>query len=126
MIQLIAAVFLVLHGLAHLLWLISGWDLAEIDGLPHRTTLFSGRIDIGANGMRLLGILWSIGAAGFLIAGLGLMFSTAWWWQAAIIAALYSLLLCVISWPESRWGALINLAVIALLLVENSGGPAIG
>lgn len=116
MIRIIFSIFLVLHGLVHLLWLAVGWNLTDIDGLPYRTTLFGGRLDIGAWGLRILGLLWALAAVVYVIAGLGLLFTAPWWSTATIAVALYSLVLCIVSWPESRWGALINLAILALLL----------
>jgi hypothetical protein len=117
MIRLIFGIFLILHGLVHLLWLVVSWQITEVDGLPYRTTLFSGRLDLGAGGMRFLGLLWALGMVVFVIAGLGLLFSAQWWWTITLAAALYSLLLCIVTWPESRWGALINLGILALLLL---------
>ena len=39
-----------------------------------------------------------------------------WWQTGALITASGSLLLCLIDWPDTRIAALVNVAIIAVLL----------
>ena len=115
LLQILTAIFLILHGLVHLLWFVVPWQITEVDGLPYRTTIFAGRMDIHENGIKLMGLLWAVATVGFILAGIGLLFSTSWWWSLTMGVALFSLLLNIINVPESKWGAAIDLVIIAVL-----------
>lgn len=65
--------------------------------------------------MRTVGILWLIAAISFAAAGFGLVILQPWWSALAVAAAEFSLLLCVLGWPETRIGALVDLAVLGFL-----------
>jgi len=119
LIQIGLAIFLILHGLVHLLWFVVPWQMTVVDGLPYRTTIFGGNIDVREGGIRFLGLLWVLATIGFVVAGLGLLFSASWWATAVLVAAVYSFLLCLISLPESKWGALIDVGIVAILLFGN-------
>ena len=47
-------IFLILHGVAHLPGFVVPWRLANIKDVPYKTTLLSGRFDIGDAGIGLL------------------------------------------------------------------------
>ena len=108
-------VFLAAHGLAHLVGFATAWRLSNT--LPYHTTLFGGRMDVGAGGMQGIGLLWLLATLGFCIAGVALA-TGAWWWRplAAGVAA-GSLLLSVAEWPAARVGAAIDLALLTALTI---------
>ncbi len=114
-LQIATVIFLILHGLVHLLWFVVPWQITEVDGLPYQTTIFAGRLDVHESGIKFMGLLWIIPTLGFVLAGIGLLFSASWWWSLTLGAALFSLLLNLIQLPESKWGATINLLIIAVL-----------
>lgn len=116
MIRIIFAIFLMLHGLVHLLWFVVSWQLMDVDGLPYTTTIVSGRVDVGESGIRVVGLLWALGMIGFVAAGIGLLFAAPWWFTVTIGATVYSLFLSVLGWPDSCWGALIDVAILVILL----------
>jgi hypothetical protein len=122
MVQVFVAIFLILHGLVHLLWFVVPWRIMEVDGLPYSTTIIGGRIDVGQGGIRFVGLLWILGAIAFVIAGIGLLFSAPWWWTATLLAAIYSLFLSVLGWPDSKYGALIDVLILAVLYFGNQVG----
>ena len=66
--RFVLAFFLLAHGVAHLVGFVSSWKLATLAELPYKTTVFSGRIDVGDAGIRVLGVLWLLTALAFLIA----------------------------------------------------------
>ena len=45
------AFLLVAHGVAHLVGFVSSWKLATLAELPYKTTVFSGRVDVGDAGI---------------------------------------------------------------------------
>lgn len=116
--HIVFGIFLVLHGLVHLLWFVVPWGLMQVDGLPYNTTIMAGRMDVGDNGIRFVGLLWVIGTLLFVAAGVSLLFSASWWAVLTIIAALFSLFLNILGWPDSRWSALINVAILAFLTIS--------
>jgi hypothetical protein len=117
----IAAV-LVLHGLAHLVGFLVPWQLIRPAAASYSTTLFAGQLDVGAAGIRAVGLLWLLALAPFLIAAAGVVARAPWWTTMAFWAALASMALCLVSWPEARIGAVVNLALLAWLTFGRSQG----
>lgn len=118
------ALFLIAHGLVHLLWFVVPWQITEVDGLPYSTTILGGRLDLGAGGIRFYGLLWIVPTAIFVLAGIGLLFSAPWWWTLTLVAAAISFLLCILGLPVAKWGALIDVLIAAVLLLGNQYGLA--
>src|SRR5512145_1707783 len=89
MIKVIAGVFLVLHGLVHLLYLGQSARRFELQpGMtwPDGSWAFSKLL--GANRTRRLASLFCIlAAAGFVIAGVGIFFGQSWWSMAVLTSA---------------------------------------
>ena len=116
-----AAAVLCLHGLVHLLGVLSGWRLAEGADLPDTSRLLGG-VELGGLGQRVLGAGW-LAAAIVVVAG-----GVAVWRRAArrralvTGGALLSLLLCLLAWPEAATGVVVNLVVLGLLLGTASRG----
>ena len=72
--------------------------------------------------MCAVGVVWLLLALGFVAVALGAVLGRAGWVQAAIGVALFSLMWCIVGWPEARLGALVN----AALLVALVGGVRLG
>ena len=66
--RFVLALLLVAHGVAHLVGFVSSWKLATLAELPYKTTVFSGRVDVGDAGIRMMGALWLLAALAFLVA----------------------------------------------------------
>ena len=106
-------VFLVFHGIAHLVGFVGGWRLAP--SIPYHTTLLAGRLDVGDGGIRLVGVLWLVLAAAFAASGMGAMSDAPWWRPLTVVAAAASLALSALAWPEAKVGVPLNLLVLALM-----------
>jgi hypothetical protein len=115
MVRIILAIFLVLHGLIHLLGFITGWKLAKIEDIPHRTTMLAGKVNIGEVGARILGVLWLLAAIGYIVAGIGLFILAPWWLGATIIVTWFSLVLCLLGFPDAQFGLYINVILLVFL-----------
>ena len=108
---------LIAHGLVHLLGFVVNWQLASLAEMPYKTTLLAGALDVGATGIRAVGLLWLLGAVGFVVAG-GAVFNLRPWWRVFTLGAtLFSLALCILGWPDARFGLLVNLAILAFLFM---------
>lgn len=106
------ATLMIAHGIAHLARFAIPWRLAPRSGAPVRTTVLDGRIDIGEGGVRALGSLWLALAMAFCLAALGAFAATDWWLLVAFLAALVSMMLCLLEWPQARFGVGANLLVL--------------
>ncbi|AKJ04452.1 hypothetical protein ATI61_101459 [Archangium gephyra] len=111
--NLAAAVFLLLHGFAHLVGFVGAWRLSST--VPYKTTILNGRFELGDGGVRVFGILWLLAALTFAVAAVGAFLRSPWWGTLTLLIALFSGVLCVLSWPEAKLGLLVNVALIALV-----------
>jgi hypothetical protein len=110
------------HGFAHLPGFIAYWKLAELKEMPYKTTILSGNINIGDWGIRVFGFLWLATAIAFVASSIGTGARFPWWQPVTLITSVFSLLLCIIGWPDARYGVFINIALIAFLLVNKQTG----
>ena len=115
--RIVLAALMALHGIAHLVGFAGAWQLAASGGIPYKTTVLAGRVDLGDVGIRAVGLLWVVAALAFVTVALGAAFDTAWWTKAAVIVAVGSLALTMLELPEARIGLVVNLALIATLLL---------
>jgi len=115
MFRIILGIFLILHGLIHLLGFLTGWKLVNIDDIPHRTTMLAGKVNIGEAGARILGVLWFLAAIAYIVAGVGLFILAPWWLGATIGVTWFSLLLCLLGFPDSQFGLYIDVILLAYL-----------
>ena len=115
---LIAIVALVLgiHGLIHLMGAAVYLKLGDVQGLAYKTTVLSGRVDLGAGGIRVFGALWILPALGFVAAALGLLEGWSWWGVALLAATVVSTLLTVLDWNVAFMGAIVDFAIVCAVL----------
>lgn len=109
------AVLFVLHGIAHAVGFVVPWRLMEVDEAPYTTTLLAGTLDVGDVGIRLVGVLWLVTGLTFVVSGAGAWMMKTWWLEVSTVAAVASLLLSVLGWPEARMGAALNVVILAAL-----------
>ena len=112
------AILLFVHGFAHLVGFIVPWRIADLKEMPYHTTLLAGSLDIGERGIRAVGVLWLIAAVAFAVCGVGVILRAPWSHPLAAMVVVFSILLCVAGWPDSRIGVFVNLAVAAVLLLS--------
>ena len=122
----ILAVFFVLHGLVHLLYLgqsAGWWELQPGLTWPSGSWLLSRFLSDDT--VRLAaGFLCVLAALGFGTAATGLVLDQAWWRRAVASAALVSTLLYVFFWngqverldQQGAVGILINAAILVVTL----------
>jgi hypothetical protein len=113
--RIVLAVLMALHGIAHLPGFINAWRLAELEGMPYRTTVLGGRVDLGDPGTRAVGVMWLLAALAFCAVGVAAGLRQPGWVQAALWTGLFSLGLTVLYLPEARVGAAVNVALAAVL-----------
>jgi hypothetical protein len=103
---------LVAHGIAHFVGFAVPWRLLASPEMPYKTTILHGRLDVGAVGIRVVGVLWLVTGATMIAAGAAwlIAWSDPVVWTLGALGA--SLVLCVAEWPLTRIGLAVNVAVL--------------
>lgn len=113
--RILLAAFLVLHGIAHLAGFFKAWA-------PTRTTIIGDRIDLGVSWIKLVGVAWVVMAIAFGGTAIGALAGVAGWPAFALTIAGTSLALCLLQLPETKYGVLLNAAVIASIVLCQRAG----
>jgi hypothetical protein len=106
-----------MHGLIHLMGVATYWQLAEIKELPYKTSLLSGRWEVGEKGIRLFGLLWLIATIGTVIAAYGMVTEQDWWQLALAGVTTLSLVLTVLDYDVAYAGIGINLIILGSMVI---------
>jgi hypothetical protein len=120
--HIIFGIFLIAHGIAHLVGFVTYWKIASFEEMPYKTTLLSDRVDVGDAGIRIVGIFWLLTGLAFAVLGIGVITLQPWWYPLIIYLSIFSLLMCILGWPDARFGTLINLIILAFLVLANNFG----
>jgi hypothetical protein len=112
--RLLLILLLAVHGIAHLAGFVVPWRLLSLADLPYRTTIFGGAVDLGAIGVRAMGLVWLLTGAAFVVVAGAVVVDAAWWYRAFLITAVVSTSVCVVEWPQARTGVLANAVVFAV------------
>lgn len=113
----VATAIVITHGLVHLMGFVAYWPLAEVAGLPYKTSLLGGRWEIGEISMRYFSALWLAVAAGLLASTIGLALKQEWWLPMMGMAILLSLVICILDWRYAWRGAILSLLILVPLLL---------
>ncbi len=127
MIQAVVGVFLMLHGLVHLLYFgQSARFFALQPGMNWPDGSWALSRLLGDNITRTVtNVFCILAAAGFLIGAAAIFFSQPWWRGAVVISAVFSVILYILFWDgqlqrldnQGAVGILINLAILAAVLM---------
>ena len=125
--RIIVAVFMVLHGLVHLLYFGQGRKFFELQpGLvwPEGSWAFSKLLSNEAVSL-LASISCVLAAIGFVAGGVGILARQTWWQATIVVVAAFSAGIFVLFWDRNMQrlpdkgaiGLLINAAILVSLLV---------
>jgi hypothetical protein len=127
MLRFILGVFVILHGLVHLLYFGQSQRLFELQpGMVWPADSWAFARLLGADATRWLASAACILAAALFIAGgLGLFVRQAWWRPVVVASAAFSAFLFILFWNgglqkldnQGGIGILINLAILGAVLV---------
>jgi len=113
------AVFVVLHGIVHVIGFTSPWGLYTLRGVGYSTTILNGSIDVGDAVSRALGLVWLAATVAFAAVGLMLWRRHPLARRATVAVLLFSLVLCAIRLPSAVMGLGIDVVLLALLAVAS-------
>jgi hypothetical protein len=112
MIRVLAGAFLVVHGVAHAVGFTSSWAMVASADAPYTTLILNGTVDAGDSGIRVIGVLWLLAAAGMIGAGIQVARATPGAVTVVLAASTFSLVMCVIGLPAAVAGVVIDLAIL--------------
>ena len=115
--RMLLAALLIGHGAAHVVGFAVPWKLVSSTGVPYRTTVLAGSLDVGPVGVRALGMLWLVLSLGFVAAAVGLLQHTTWLDHEVLVLIVASVALCLLALPESRPGLVANAVILILWLI---------
>jgi hypothetical protein len=98
--RILFALFLIAHGLIHLMGTAKAFQLIDVPLLTHR-------ID------RPVGLLWLLAALLLIVTAVFLFSWPQWWWLAGLIAVVVSQVAIITSWSDARFGTIANIVVLA-------------
>jgi hypothetical protein len=127
MVRFLVGVFVVLHGLVHLLYLGQSQRLFELQpGMvwPDGSWAFSRLLGDGSTRV-LASVLLVLAGIGFAAGGVGMLARQAWWRPAVVSVAAFSSVIYLLLWngtlrnlDNQGWiGILINAAILVAVLV---------
>lgn len=127
MLRITLGVFIVLHGLVHLLYFGQSARTFELQpGMvwPHGTWAFSRLLGNG-NSRTLACISLALAAVGFIVGGLGIFLQQTWWRPVVVGSAVFSSAIFILFWDGSTQhldnkgaiGILINAAILVSMLL---------
>lgn len=134
MSRFIVGVFIVLHGLVHLLYSGQSRRLFELQpGMAWPDGSWAFVKLLGDETARLLAsVLYTLAAIGFVVGGVGILAKQAWWRPATIGSAIFSAVIVILFWngqlqklnDQGLIALIINTAILVALLVLR--WPAVG
>jgi hypothetical protein len=111
------AVFLVLHGLVHVIGFTVPWQLGGLRGSEYSTRILNHSIEVGDTAVKILGLAWLAVAVAVVLVGVLVWRGHAWALRTTIALLLGSLVLCTIDLPASVMGLAIDVILLVLLAV---------
>jgi hypothetical protein len=113
------SLILAVHGLIHLMGSTAYLKLGVLQGLPYKTTVFGGRIDLGEIGIAVFGALWAVAALGFISSVAGMLTNQTWWRAVLLGMTLLSLVLTALDSSAAFIGVIVNIVILAVLWLES-------
>ena len=115
--KIFVAIFLFVHGFAHLIGFVIPWKIAKLEEIPYKTTLMNGSLDIGDTGIRIVGIFWLIIALAFSLSSYLLITHNPIWLIFTLVTTLISFFICILGWPDSKIGVFVNFFILLGIFV---------
>ena len=112
------AIFLFIHGFAHIVGFLVYWRILKNKDVKYKTTIFPGDVNIGGVGIRLVGLLYLATAIAFGYLGYELLTGFVFFWDYIWRLTIISLVLSIICWPDTMFGVIAN-AILILFLISN-------
>ena len=127
MVNTLAGIFLILHGLVHFWYVVLSFEWVKFQpemGWSGKSWLFSSLINESTL-RSLAGLLFIIAALLFVISGISIFFQPQWLNTLLMVSSIFSSLLLILFWDgnlamivqKGIIGLIINLVIIALVIL---------
>ena len=110
----LAGLLLIAHGLAHAPGILGSFDLAMFEGPSREPNLLF--TDAGDRAIQAFGIVWTLAALSFVVAGAGVLLRRAWSSTAVWVALAFSLPVTVLWYQDAIVGLVLNVSIAVVLL----------
>ena len=67
--------------------------------------------------MRIYGLSWLIATLGFVVSAVGMVFRQEWWIAMLFATSLFSLFVNALDWEWAKYGALLDILILVVLIV---------
>lgn len=115
--KILIAIFLFIHGFAHLIGFVVPWKIAQLEEMPYKTTLFNGSLNIGDLGIKIIGVFWLLVAIAFFLSVYLIISQNPLWFFFTFFVSLNSIILCILGWPDSKIGVFANFFLLLFLII---------
>ena len=102
--KFILLAIIIIHGLIHILGFVKAFNLAEVNQLTRNIS-------------KPVGLFWLFAAILFILTAVFYFFGKDWWWIIGSSAVIISQVLIIRSWSDAKYGTIINLILIALIII---------
>lgn len=115
MFRIVATIYVLVHGLIHLIGFVVPWRIVEFADLEYSTKIFFEQIDIGDVGQRIWGLVWLGITLAYLPATYGVATDADWTNSVLVPATVASLVVCVLGLPDTVVGILANVIILGVI-----------
>lgn len=103
--KIIFTIFILIHGVIHMLGFVKAFNIAKVEQLLLPIS-------------RPVGVLWLVTAAGFAFSAILFTGGKSWWGFVAIPAVALSQILIFLSWSDAKFGTIPNLIILFAAVVS--------
>lgn len=119
-LQYLAALVLVAHGLGHSVYILASWMSVD-SGFSDKPWILPGDYMLDSTVGTVWGVFWVAALALFAAAGTGVLMEKKWWRTCALTGSVVSLV-AILPWattvvPGALAGAALDVAIILVLLL---------
>jgi len=119
-LQYLAALVLIAHGLGHSVYILASWTSIEA-GFSDKAWVLPGDYMLDSTVGMVWGVFWAVALALFAAAGTGVLMEKEWWRTCALTGSVVSLV-AILPWAMTvvsgaLAGAALDVAIILVLLL---------
>lgn len=111
MLRILFSLLILVHGIIHLLGFVKEFRIKEVSQLNGKT-LFP----ITDASSKIFGLIWLASSVLLIFSSILFLFKKDWWWAPALGAFLISQLLIIIYWQDAKYGTIINILILGVMI----------
>jgi hypothetical protein len=112
MLRIVFLIFVIIHGLMHLIGFVR-----EVEIPMTKKLLVKAIIPISDLDSKVFGVLWLIGGLAMILSTITFLMGKHWWWIIAAVTLVLSQSLIILYWSDAKYGSLVNLIILIAVLL---------